>query len=64
MNDFTKEELEFIWQRLAVLDCHILKGFEELPNKIYFMVQEFLNRKCPNPECKLTIHRSDVGCYK
>lgn len=46
MNDFTKEELQFIWQSLAVLSCEQLKGMEDLPNKVCAMYDNYDSLSC------------------
>ena len=41
MNDFTKEELKFIWQRLAIADYSNFKEVLELPNKVCAMIDNY-----------------------
>lgn len=41
MNDFTKEELHFIWQRLAIWDYSNFQDMLDLPNKVYTMIDNY-----------------------
>lgn len=40
MNDFTKEELEFIWQKLAIANYENTE-MHDLPNKVCAMIQNY-----------------------
>lgn len=41
MNDFTREELNFIWQRLVIADYSNFKNMQELPNKVCAMIENY-----------------------
>lgn len=40
MNDFTKEELEFIWQKLAIANYDNTE-MHDLPNKVCSMIDNY-----------------------
>jgi hypothetical protein len=40
MNDFTKAELEFIWQKLAIAN-YDNTGMQDLPNKVCSMIDNY-----------------------
>lgn len=51
MNDFTIEELNFIWQRLAITDYSNFKDMQELPNKVCAMIKSHCDHDWENPCC-------------
>jgi len=40
MSDFTKQELEFIWQKLAIANYENT-GMHDLPNKVFAMIESY-----------------------
>ena len=62
MNDFTKEELELI---LDGFPGTMYKEYMPLIDKIQSMIDNYSEHKwCPNPNCRLSIHPSNVECMK
>jgi hypothetical protein len=69
MNDFTKEELKKI---LSWADMYtefgtswVTKAQMPLIDKIQSMIDNYSkNIWCPNPNCRLSIHPSNVECMK
>jgi|SRR5690606_6273325 len=62
MNDFTKEELNFIWQRLAIADYSNFKDMAELPNKVCAMINNYCEQNPNKPN--FTQDQKNFICYK
>lgn len=68
MNDFTKEELEWLYHEVTVIKNnyrHTHTISIPIQSKIQSMIDNYCdNNKCVNPNCNLSSHPANVDCIK